>query len=194
MNNNSWLHRMPAVLKIITLFAFSILVFSISNFFVLLSFLIVAVGLALCAKLSKSIVMSLLKTIIPFVVFFMFYEAIFQTWQLGVMLSLRLSTVVLAASIISATTSSLDFISALEKILSPLQRFKIKTKNLTLGVWMALRFIPLIQQNLSEIKIAQQARGLRKNSMTLLIPLLIKTFKTADAVSEAIEIRGLGEE
>lgn len=193
MQTNSTLHTMPALVKIVFLFAFSILVFSLQNIISLLVLVAAMCGLVVWAKLPQKTLLSLLKTIVPFAVFFMVYYSIFQSWQLGVVLVLRLIIVVALASVVSATTSSLEFIDAIEKILSPLAKFKINYKNLTLGVWMALRFIPIIQQNFQEIRMAQQARGLHKNTFAILIPLLIKTLKTADAIGEAIEIRGLGE-
>ena len=52
------------------------------------------------------------------------------------------------------------------------------------------RFIPLLFDQFAEIREAQRARGLDRNIFALLMPLMIKTLKMADNLTEAIEARG----
>lgn len=55
---------------------------------------------------------------------------------------------------------------------------------------MVIRFIPMMMREAQEVLEAQRARGLDRNAIALLMPLLIKTLKMADDLSEAIEARG----
>ena len=54
---------------------------------------------------------------------------------------------------------------------------------------MVIRFIPLMMREAREILEAQRARGLDRSAIALLMPLLIKTLKMADDLSDAIEAR-----
>jgi biotin transport system permease protein len=55
---------------------------------------------------------------------------------------------------------------------------------------LALRFIPLLFEKFQEIREAQRARGLDRNLLALLMPLLIKTLRMAGDLTDAIEARG----
>jgi biotin transport system permease protein len=55
---------------------------------------------------------------------------------------------------------------------------------------LALRFIPLLFDKFEEIREAQRARGLERSVVALLMPLLIKTLRMANDLTEAIEARG----
>ena len=55
---------------------------------------------------------------------------------------------------------------------------------------MVIRFIPLMMKEAREILEAQRARGLDRSVVALLVPLLVKTLKMADNLSDAIDARG----
>lgn len=135
-------------------------------------------------------------------------EPLFELWflkpstlgaQRGFFYCLRLSVFLNSAVILAATTTPLDLAEALERILSPLKRFKIPISDLTLMFTIALRFIPILFEEVITLKRAQQARGVvytgnlfkrAKHLSSLLLPLFLNTFRRADDLAVAMEVRG----
>jgi len=140
--------------------------------------------------------------------FFTSGEPLFQLWFLkpsgegalkGVFYCLRLSVFLNSAVILAATTTPLDFAEALEKTFSFLKRFRIPISDLTLMFTIALRFIPILFDELITLKRAQQARGIlyrgnlfkrAQHLSSLLLPLFLNTFRRADELAMAMEVRG----
>jgi len=140
--------------------------------------------------------------------FFTSGQPIFQLWFLkpsgegvlkGLFYCLRLSVFLNSAVILAATTTPLDFAEAFEKTFSFLKKFKIPISELTLIFTIALRFIPILFEELITLKRAQQARGITysgnpfkraRHLSALLLPLFLNTFRRADELAVAMEVRG----
>lgn len=64
----------------------------------------------------------------------------------------------------------------------------------------ALQFVPVVSRKVRAVVEAQQARGIvlkpgwraMRNYPTLLVPILIQSFQTAESLAEAMETRGFG--
>jgi biotin transport system permease protein len=80
-------------------------------------------------------------------------------------------------------------LETLERALQPLRRFGVSPARLGLLLSLTLRFIPLLATWLREIQEAQRVRGLDRNTFAVLVPLLVKTLRTADTLAEAIDAR-----
>ena len=88
----------------------------------------------------------------------------------------------------------------LERLLKPLKRIGIPAEALAMMVSLALRFLPTLLEEFALIRDAQQARGAdyRTGSLkqrlravsALTLPLILGTFRRADALVEAMEARG----
>ena len=50
--------------------------------------------------------------------------------------------------------------------------------------------IPVLGQVTTEVREAQSARGQSRNIVAVAIPVVVRTLKMADAVSEALDARG----
>ena len=64
-------------------------------------------------------------------------------------------------------------------------------ENISLFCFLTLRSISILSLQYKEIRMAQKARGLDKQVFAIIIPLLIKMFRAADGVSEALISRGI---
>lgn len=101
---------------------------------------------------------------------------------------LRFAVLILAAALVTATTRTSEMVDG---ILDGL-RFApswVPKNQIALGLSLCLRFIPLIMSVFHDVRQAQRARGLDLNPMALLVPLVVRTLKTADEVSQAIQAR-----
>ena len=117
--------------------------------------------------------------------------------QLFYMLNISLKYFValpVAILFISATNPS-EFAASLNKIGVPYR--------IGYAVSIALRYIPDIQRDYHNISQAQQARGVElgkkerlisrlKNSVSILLPLIMSSLARVDVISNAMELRGFG--
>ena len=94
----------------------------------------------------------------------------------------RLALVAMATSTLMATTSATQLSCACETLLKPLQGKGMRADDLGLSLDMTLRFVPLVQTELVEVKRAQQARLAPFDTGSLLqrvrayLPVLVPLF------------------
>ncbi|MCG6535453.1 MAG: energy-coupling factor transporter transmembrane protein EcfT, partial [Syntrophales bacterium LBB04] len=107
---------------------------------------------------------------------------------------------VLCATVLIATTLPTELVEGMERLLRPLERLRIPTHQLAMMVSLALRFMPVLLEELERIKTAQLARGadFRSGSLvrraraaaSLAVPLIVGAFRRADELADAMEARG----
>lgn len=122
-----------------------------------------------------------------------------QAWLQGPMVAAvtfaRILALVWAAGLMTSTTTFSEMMEALRRGLTPLRCVGVEPARLAFAMTLAIRFVPLLRQVLQESREAQLARGLGRNPITLIVPVMIRVIRLADRVSEAIEARGVfGEE
>lgn len=104
-------------------------------------------------------------------------------------------TVIPAALLFIVTTNPSEFAASLNKIGI--------SYNVAYAISIALRYIPDVQEDFNEIKIAQQARGIdlsknekltsrMKKLLVIIFPLIFSSMERIDIVSNAMELRGFG--
>lgn len=103
---------------------------------------------------------------------------------------LRLSALLLLASLVTLTTPASVMIDAMERGLTWLRWFGINPTKVSLGFSLTLRFIPVIAAITAEVREAQKARGLEWSIIAIATPVIIRTLKMADDVANAIDARG----
>jgi biotin transport system permease protein len=128
----------------------------------------------------------------PFLVIAMIFiasAALDGPWSAGVVL-LRLATLVLLALSVTLATRTSDMLDACEAILRPFERMGVlNAARVSLAVSLVLRFVPEIFKHYQDIREAQMARGLEGNPVALMVPLLVRTLKSADDIATAIDSR-----
>lgn len=190
VHRNTPLHRWPAGVKLVVLFAAGIGVFVVSNPLWLLSLLAVVCGLFVVSRVPiRQALCQLRPAAVLIAVIFLVHGA-FTSWELGFLVVLRFAVLLLMAVLVTFTTRVSDMIETLERALAPLTPLGVNPAKVSLTLSLALRFIPLLFDRFAEIREAQRARGLDRNIFALLMPLMIKTLKMADNLTEAIDARG----
>ncbi len=117
----------------------------------------------------------------------------------GTLMSLRLLIIVLATSIFTLTTSSIEITDGLESLMRWGKYLKLPVHEIAMMMSIALRFIPTLMEHLEKIVKAQMSRGADFEAKSLierakcfipvLIPLFVQAFKTADDLAVAMEAR-----
>lgn len=118
----------------------------------------------------------------------------------GSFLVLRVFAIILASTTLTLTTKPTDLTNAIEWILYPLEKIKIKTSIFAMMISIALRFIPTLFNETNKILKAQASRGVDFNEgklaeqikqiVSLLVPMFVISIKRAEDLADAMEARG----
>lgn len=194
LHRDSPLHVLPAGAKMLGLLAAGTGLLLSSSLPVLGAALAVTLGLYVLARLRPREVAPVLRLSAFVLVPLLLVHALLSGWGSALEAVLRLAVLLLLATLVSLTTRASDMLEAMERALRPLARFGVNPARLGLLLSLTLRFIPLLAEWLREIQEAQRVRGLESNPIAVLVPLLVKTLRTADTLAEAIDARGFDPE
>ncbi|MER2471856.1 energy-coupling factor transporter transmembrane component T family protein [Photorhabdus laumondii] len=186
---SSFVHRVSPGFKIISLLILGTLLFVVPRIDLSAAALAGIVLLYLLAKISlKTAWMQLRPALWIFALIFI-VQLFLHHWTAGVLVIVRLISLLLLASLVTLTTRSSDMIDALEKGLGWLYYFGINPGKVSLALSLALRFIPVLASITEEVREAQKARGLDKSVIAIAVPVIVRMLKMADDISAAIEAR-----
>jgi Cobalt transport protein. len=212
---NSVLHRLDPRSKIIWTLLLMIAVFVINSW---QEYVIMGAFIALLLVISGIPAKQSLKGLKPLVVILaitailnIFFVQGTPIVQLGpvaityegvasaVMLFLRLVMLVVAASLMTLTTTPMALTDGIEHMLKPMERIGVPAHEIAMMMSIALRFIPTLMEETERIMKAQASRGADfdtgnlikriKSFIPVLVPLFVSAFKRADELAEAMEAR-----
>ncbi len=213
---DSVIHNLDARVKIVITFLFLMFIFISKTFignFVSLIFLCIVIYLSkiplkVILRSFRGVMVLLLFTLITNIFFnrtgdVLFEKSFIKITTGGIFYSFqmvfRLCILIVASFMLTFTTKILDFADGLESLLAPLKKIKFPAHEITMIITIALRFVPIILEELDKIKKAQMSRGVDfetgsilkklKNFIPILIPLFISAFKRADDLAMAMEAR-----
>ncbi len=133
---------------------------------------------------------------------------VFRIWKLqitkegietAILMVIRLILLVSGTSVMTLTTTPNDLTDGLEKGLGFLKAIKVPVHEIGMMMSIALRFIPILIEEVNKIMKAQEARGAdfesggliqkAKAMIPLLIPLFVSAFRRANDLAQAMEAR-----
>jgi biotin transport system permease protein len=189
LHRDSPVHALPAGAKMLALLAAGTGLLLFHSLPVLSCALVATLGLYALARLRPREVAPVLRFSAFVLVPLFVLHALLSSWVPALEAVLRLAVLMLLATLVSLTTRASDMLDVLERALRPLARFGLNPARLGLLLSLTLRFIPLMATWLREIQEAQRVRGLDHNPLAVLVPLLVKTLRTADTLADAIDAR-----
>jgi len=210
-------HRLDPRVKLIAVIALSIIILHV-NFIGLLVTSAIALTLSLLARLSIG---SVLKTLHPvrsfffclFLLYILFtpgrplpsfpigpvlisYEGLY----LGILQVWKFLLLVVAASILTMSTTQSEITMGLERMLRPIRIIGISSHDIAMLISLALRFMPTLLDEMKSVSQAQLARGANFNPRHLngkikairylAVPLAVNIFRRSDELVDAMEARG----
>ena len=120
----------------------------------------------------------------------------------GCFYAVRIVLLVAASLIVCFTTSSTQLTEAFSSFLRPLRPLRVPVDDIASVLSIALRFIPLVAEELGRIHDAQWSRGAKfagaglmarlRAWATVLVPLFVSLFRRADALAVAMDARCYG--
>ena len=212
---DSVIHKLDPRVK---LFGTLIYIISLFVFKGLPAFILAAIFLVVLIKLSKvpfSYMVKGLKTIVLIMLFaavfnlfltpgtklvsFWIFTITYEGLKNAVVMMVRLIFLIIGTSLMTLTTTPNELTDGLEKALSPLKYIKVPVHEIAMMMSIALRFIPILNEETDKIMKAQMARGAdfehgnliqkAKNMVPLLVPLFVSAFRRANDLAMAMEAR-----
>ena len=213
---DSPVHRLDARVKLISVLFYITSLFFISNFY---GYITAALMMALVIRVSRvpfammlkglraviyilcfAVVMNLFLTPGETVLFsFYFLRVTLEGARLAARMALRLILLIMGSSALTLTTSPVQLTDALESLLKPLKRIKVPAHEIAMMMTIALRFIPILAEEMEKIVKAQTARGAdfdtgglikkAKSLIPVLVPLFVSSFRRAYELADAMDAR-----
>lgn len=213
--SHSILHRldprtkiMGTVFFIISLFVGnSILTYGVATLFLAVMIKISKVPLKFILKGLKPIIILLLFSVIinmlftpgEVIVSIGFLHITKEGIRLAVFLAIRLVYLVIGSSLMTFTTTPTALTDGLERLFQFLKVVKVPVHEVAMMMAIALRFIPILTEELDKIMKAQAARGADFNRGTLkekvhglipiMVPLFIAAIRRSNDLAMAMEAR-----
>jgi len=169
---------MKNLVKFILFLIYVIGIFFISNYIVLGIITILNLLLIYLNKINlKKTIINLIK-LLPFILFTGLINLLFANLKDAILITIRLILVCNISYIFSKTITYLEFANVIEKIFYPLKIFKINPKEISLIVMIALSFMPIMKDELFEMKNVIKIKGIKLNKINLIknINLIFKPF------------------
>jgi len=173
------------------LFGAGIAVFLLSDLGMLLGFLALSLAALAAARLPPSYIWAQIRPFVVMISLFLAAHAVLTSFETGLVVVTRFAVMVVLGLLVAMTTRLSAVIAILEKVLAPIALIGLDPAKAGLVLSMTIRFIPLVGEAYRDISAAQKARGLERNFLALMVPLLIKLLQRADAISDALIARGV---
>lgn len=119
--------------------------------------------------------------------------------QTAIFMAIRLIFLILGSSLMTLTTTPNQLTDGMEKLLGPLKKIHVPVHEIAMMMSIALRFIPILTEELDKIMKAQMARGAEfdqgnlikkiKSVVPVLVPLFISSVRRATDLAMAMESR-----
>ncbi|MBK1663517.1 cobalt ABC transporter [Rhodospirillum rubrum] len=187
----SILHRLPAGAKLLGLAVLGTVLFPVNNPWALCGLALAIFLVYPACGLGWRRAVGQLRALAFFLVLIAASQWWLAGWAEAVAVSARLVALVLAASLVTYTTSLSAMMAALEGPLKPFARFGLRPEVVSFALTLAIRFIPVLMGLAKETREAMAARGRERAWFALAVPMIIRALRLADQVTEAVEARGM---
>lgn len=208
--------RADARVKLILLLLATVGVFSAQSPVVLLAWAVVLFGALGAARMRPSRILSAMRPVAIVLTFTLIANLVScdgrATIELagpvgldpagglrGLLAVVRIVLLVGFSLVVAASTTGTQLSDACVRLLRPCARWGVPVGPLGTVLSLALRFIPLVSEELNRIRLAQRARGASFDNGTVierigvwasvLTPLMIGLFRRADRLAEAMSAR-----
>lgn len=212
---DSAIHRLDPRTKLMITFLYLISLFIMNNKYMLILAIVWLVGYIAISKIPVKHMLNGLQGIMIFIfasviinMFFTKGDIIFEwkfihiSWQgfrTAIYTMIRIIMLVLGASVVTYTTTPMRLTDGLERGFGFLKRVKVPVHEISMMVSIALRFIPILVEELDKIMKAQQARGANfesgnilqriKSLFPVILPMFVSSIRRANELSNAMEAR-----
>jgi len=187
----SVVHRTPAGMKLTAMVLAGVgSVFLTQVWQVGLAFALVLVGF-LVAGISLHTASRQVRPLLWVVAFVGAFHVIVTGWDRAFVVVGVIAALVLLASLVTLTTRTTDMVDAVVRVCGPLRFVGVGPERVGLLLALGIRSVPVVVGLAEEVLDAQRARGLTASPRAFAVPLVVRSLRRADALSEALVARGV---
>ncbi|AWU96430.1 energy-coupling factor transporter transmembrane component T family protein [Azospirillum ramasamyi] len=192
LHRESAIHRLPAGAKLGGLLLVTILVLALPGAWGALAAGAVGAAVLVAAKLPVRRVLKELRAPVVMLTLLFGFQALLAGggWEETAVAVARFAALILLATLVTLTTRVMDMVELFERLFGLLRPVGVNPAKMALMLALAIRFIPLLGEQVREVRMAQRARGVERNIAALFVPLLVKILTMADDLTAALEARG----
>ncbi|MGY8631993.1 CbiQ family ECF transporter T component [Bradyrhizobium sp. 14AA] len=186
----TWLHRVPAGLKLAGLAFLSVLLLPVGNWQILAGVLAMIATVYAGFGRAGMARLGLLRPLLPLLVIVGGVQAASGGWNGGAVVTMRLLAMLLLADVVSMTTTMSALMEALAPVLRLLRPLGVNPRKMALAVALVLRFVPVLMTRWRAREEAWKARTHRRIPLRLVAAFVADILQLADRVAEALDARG----
>jgi len=188
---SSWLHRLPAGVKLLALLAGATAVVAVNRPAASVATLAVLTAVILSAGVPLGEFARRMRPILFVVVLLAAFQALIGRAEQGLAAGARLLAVAALALAVTLTTSSTQMVDWLERALLRLRMRPARVFRVGLVIGLALRSLDHLGVVVHRVLDARRARGLHRNLRAFAVPTIVAAARFAHGAGEALEARGI---
>lgn len=186
-------HRTPVGIRLVLLTVLGVALVVLRGPLSAVVALALAVGVAVLAGLPWRSTVRGLAGILLTAALVGAYQTWQRGWELGVEVAGDLLALVVAATVVTATTPTDTLLDLLARAVRPLRHVGLSPESFALAVALMLRAIPALGELFGEVRDAARARGLERSPRAQLVPFAVRAVGRARATGDALAARGIGD-
>lgn len=185
------LHRLTPGPKLVALLVFAIVVLVTKGPWSGLAFVAISLGLAALGRLSLVSIARALRGFALVAVMLLAFNAWQNGWPRAVEVVADLVALILAATVLTATTAVNDLLDTIVRALGPFRRLGVDPERVGLTFSLMLQTLPGTLELAAETRDAARARGLERSLRARTTPLVLRAVARARDTGDALHARGV---
>lgn len=190
---NSWLHRLGVGAKFAFIVVASVMPLLVRELWLSATVLSVVAGALLTTGLGWRRCLGLVPVVWIMAGLLLGYQLLWGTAATGLMLVANLLLCLYASRILTLTTPAPALLDALVSAAAPIGWLGGSPERVGLAAALLVRSIPHLLGSFGDVRTAARARGLERDLLAQLTPVVVGAVAYARATGEALVARGLGE-
>lgn len=188
------LHRAPAGAKMLLVLAVSLVPLVSRTVVVSLAALAAVALLLVATRAPWRRAYAIPGTLVVVLAVLMACQLWWSTWREGVVLVANVVLCLYASRVLTLTTPAPALLDAMVAGARPLRLVGIDPERVGLAAALMLRSVPHLLDSFEAVRDATRARGIERNVVARVTPVVVHAVAYAQATGEALAARGLGEE
>ncbi len=214
---DSWLHRLDARAKMISVILLIVMLFIADNWQAYLFLWLITLLIMHLSQVSFRTYVRGVKPMIWLILFTVMLQVLFTSgsnvyveWGPitiseyglinGIFIFSRFVMIVFLSTVLTLTTKPIDLTDGINKLLSPLRLIKVPVDDISIMLSISLRFIPNLLDETQKVMDAQRARGTEfgegslfqqmKTLVPIFLPLFVSSLNRAEDLANMMDVKG----
>lgn len=186
----SLVHRLSARWKLLLMFAAVVALLALHRPEQLGGAALVVAGGYVLAGIPARVVVRQLWPLRWLLLIIAVLQVVMNGWPSAILVCGGLLISMAIATLVTLTTRVTDILDVCQRLLRPLSRLGVDPDRIGLVLAMTIRCIPVVADIVGQVSQARKARGLGFSVIALVVPVVVRALRSAEAMGEALIARG----